>query len=128
MKSKVVLDASAIMAAVLEEDGGDAVHDIDADRIISSVNLAEARSRLFDRGISAELMTVAISVLDAVVVPFSESDAIEVADMRAYTKSAGLSIGDRACLVLAKRLNAKAMTADKIWGELKLPVQVELIR
>ena len=50
--------------------------------------------------------------------------------MIAVTRPAGLSLGDRACLVLAKRLGAKAMTTDRAWTRIAeaVGVEVEVIR
>jgi PIN domain nuclease of toxin-antitoxin system len=39
-----------------------------------------------------------------------------------------LSLGDRACLALAQRLNVPALTADHAWTEVRLDVAVQLIR
>ena len=40
----------------------------------------------------------------------------------------GLSLGDRACLALALKLNLPALTTDRIWENLNLSVQVQVIR
>ena len=48
---------------------------------------------------------------------------------RAYTNlGAGLSLGDRACLALGKRLNLPVLTADKVWTSLSLGITINLIR
>jgi PIN domain nuclease of toxin-antitoxin system len=39
-----------------------------------------------------------------------------------------LSLGDRACLALARRRNVPALTADHAWTEVRLDVAVQLIR
>jgi PIN domain nuclease of toxin-antitoxin system len=44
------------------------------------------------------------------------------------TSTRGLSLGDRACLAVAKRLDAIAVTADRAWPELNHGVEVRLIR
>jgi len=50
--------------------------------------------------------------------------------MRPITRTAGLSIGDRACLALANHLNVKVLTADRAWKTLgaAIGIDVELIR
>ncbi len=44
------------------------------------------------------------------VVPFRPEDALAVATLRPLTKAQGLSLGDRACLALAHRLNLPVLT------------------
>jgi PIN domain nuclease of toxin-antitoxin system len=44
------------------------------------------------------------------------------------TRSAGLSVGDRACLGLAKELDLPVVTADRMWASLDLGIEIELIR
>ena len=44
------------------------------------------------------------------------------------TKKIGLSLGDRACITLAKLKELPVLTADKIWDTLDLNIKIELIR
>jgi ribonuclease VapC len=60
--------------------------------------------------------------------PFTLADAVEAARLRPLTARAGLSLGDRSCLALAKRLGTAALTADQPWLELDLSVEVRSIR
>jgi PIN domain nuclease of toxin-antitoxin system len=39
----------------------------------------------------------------------------------ASTRKLGLSLGDRACLALAKRLRVPAYTADRAWAAVQVP-------
>ena len=45
----------------------------------------------------------------------TESQAQRSAELRLATRTAGLSLGDRACLALAAELGAPALTADRSW-------------
>jgi PIN domain nuclease of toxin-antitoxin system len=56
------------------------------------------------------------------------ADADEASALYIETKAFGLSLGDRACLALAKRQQVTVWTADKVWKKLKVDVPVELIR
>ncbi len=47
---------------------------------------------------------------DIAVEPFMAADAVEVARLRPLTRVAGLSLGDRACLALAHRLQRALLT------------------
>jgi PIN domain nuclease of toxin-antitoxin system len=48
--------------------------------------------------------------------------------MHAITQGQGLSLGDRACLALARWLTATALTTDRAWSRLGLGVPIEVIR
>jgi PIN domain nuclease of toxin-antitoxin system len=93
---------------------------------VSSVNWCEVltRTKRDNDGMTAQELTAALSGVE--LVPFGRADA-EVAANYAVVNRA-LSLGDRACLALAKSLQATAWTADRIWMEFKLDVPVELIR
>lgn len=60
--------------------------------------------------------------------PVTEQDAITIASLRPRTRTAGLSLGDRACLALALRLHLPAMTADRAWSRLKVGARIVTIR
>jgi len=50
--------------------------------------------------------------------------------MRMIGEAAGLSLGDRICLSLAKGRQARSLTADKAWKGIarELEVEVDLVR
>jgi PIN domain nuclease of toxin-antitoxin system len=50
------------------------------------------------------------------------------AELILVTKPYGLSLGDRACLALAIDRNATVYTTDKVWKNLSLGIEIELIR
>ena len=52
------------------------------------------------------------------MVPADDGLAWEAGGLRSVTASAGLSLGDRFCLALAKRVGAPAYTADKAWRDI----------
>jgi len=149
-----VLDASALLAYLLDEPGAEAVEGVIADgAAVSAVNLAECLSRLADvRPDVAELLgNQAIDVqpealpywlpglgaggpvLPGTIAPqpFTTVDAMLCAALRPVTRSKGLSLGDRACLALGRRMPAPVFTADRSWLELDgeaLGVEVRPIR
>ncbi len=128
MSAISVLDTSAILAVLFDEDGAGHVMEITKRRVASSVIMSEVRSKLFDRGYTSELIDAGLKGLGIREVAFDAVHAIEAADLRPLTRKGGLSFADRACLATAKILDATAITADRIWKELPLPVRVELIR
>jgi ribonuclease VapC len=62
------------------------------------------------------------------VVPPDEAQAWAAGELRRQTRAAGLSLGDRACLALARYLGLPAVTADRAWRGLLPDVQAVLIR
>lgn len=128
MTDAVVLDASAILAAILGEQGRDAVMDYLGMSCASSVNVAEARSKLHDLGHSRDEIDIEMGLVGLQEVPFDSGQAVAVGELRDSTRNHGLSLGDRACLALAQKLRAKAVTADRQWLAVRLPVEIEAIR
>lgn len=129
-----ILDASALLAYLRDESGADAVADeIATGAAISTVNLGEVLSRVADRG--ADPARVARQMTDRglldgaiTVEPFTVADAVEVARLRPLTRDHGLSLGDRACVALAKRFDAPVVTADTAWSRLDLRIELRQIR
>jgi len=95
---------------------------------ISAVNLCEVLSKLHDDGLSEAQADAAVSAMDLRVVPFDELQARSAARLRAVTRHAGLSLGDRACLALGERLRCPVVTADRVWANLDIGVEVVVIR
>lgn len=125
---KNVLDASAVLAVLNSEPGEKKVIPLLAESAISTVNLTEVAAKLLEAGMDEASAQIAVSVLGiGEVINFTEDSAWEAARLRPLTKQYGLSLGDRACLALARKLNVPAVTADKEWSKLKL-CKVVLIR
>lgn len=123
----VVLDASAVLALLNREPGGEHVEDYLADGVVSAVNAAEVLSKLADAGLTPGEAKESLSLLGISIVAFELRDAEAVAALRGHTKSKGLSLGDRACLALGLRLGAVVVTAERSWAGLKIG-RVETIR
>ena len=123
-----VLDASVVLATILNEKGGDKVADVMQRSLLSSVNLSEVVARLLDLGFSEGDIEKVVSETGVTTVPFDEALAIAAGRLRAATRSRGLSRGDRACLALGRHLGATVLTADRAWADLDVGVAIELIR
>jgi ribonuclease VapC len=129
-----LLDASAFLAYLTNEPGADLVTDaIAGGAVIATVNLAEALSTLAARGQDPGAVALDLTsrgLLDGAITvePFTTIDAIEAARLRPLTSSAGLSLADRSCLAVARRLSTVVLTADRAWDGLALGIDVRLIR
>jgi PIN domain nuclease of toxin-antitoxin system len=124
----VVLDASALLAFLLEEDGYDKVAVENA--VLSTINFAEVAQRLIKLGHDVTLLTDELIILGIQLEPFGIKDALTAAQLQSNTQNYGLSLGDRACLALAKRLDTVAVTADRVWQVVgqSIGVNVQFIR
>ena len=126
--SIAVLDASALLALLFAEPGAERVADVIAEgAVISTVNLSEVATLLVRHGQEPEKTLAPVREQVAVEL-FTPEDALTAAKLSPLTTPKGLSLGDRACLALAKRLAARAVTAERAWARLDVDVQIELIR
>ena len=120
----IVLDASALLAFMFEENGHEQVADSLEDSCISSVNLLEVASRFSRDGLSPAPVLQLISSLGIRVVPFEEAHILPVAELATLGKEYGLSQADRVCLGLGAYLGFPVLTGDKVWRKLDLTVEV----
>lgn len=127
--SKVVLDASAILAVINAEPGSEKLTPtLLAEAVASTVNLAEVQTKLVSRGwMSDEAWDDATSPVREIF-PFDEEHARVAGDLVTQTRRLGLSLGDRACLALGLALKVPVYTAENAWSTLKLGVRIHVIR
>lgn len=126
--SKYVLDASALLALLNAEEGAESVQQFLPDAVISTVNFAEVVSRLSAVGMPENEIREALSILALEIVPFDEEQAFHAGFLYPQTKALGLSLGDRACLALARTEGVTAITADQVWKKLEIGTRVKVIR
>jgi len=123
-----LLDASALLAAIHNEQGGDYVQQRIEDSTVSSINWSEVLQKLNRADANTQEIATALKALGLEILPFNEEDANIAADLWPDTKTIGLSLADRACLATGRRLNIPVITADKAWKELESDQSIELIR
>lgn len=126
--SGVVLDASAVLAYLQGEPGGDLVAEQMAAAVIGAVNLSEVIAKLVDKGLDDAAVDETLQSIGLEAVAFDVAQARAAGLMRSATRQRGLSLGDRACLALARARGAPALTADRAWTEVAAGVEVRLIR
>jgi PIN domain nuclease of toxin-antitoxin system len=85
-------------------------------------------SKLFETRHSEQQARRAVGGLTLKIAEFTAEDAFEIGRLRPRTRTFGLSLGDRACLALALRLDLPVITADRRWTKLDIGATIELIR
>ena len=100
---------------------------------ISVANWAEVLSKLAERGEDPEVAAAEMKGAELVggviaIEPITDDDCIAIARLRPATRAQGLSLADRACLALAERLGAPALTADGEWAKADVEAEVRPIR
>jgi PIN domain nuclease of toxin-antitoxin system len=123
------LDSSALIALVSLEPGYQRVAELIGRSSISAVNLTETINKIIQKVPTIDAVRGLLAQLDLKVEDWSEDLAFRSAEFAPFNKSHGLSLGDRACLTLAKQLRATAVTSDRAWKRLpSLGVSVMLFR
>jgi len=127
--SRIVLDASVLLAILGGEPGSDALTShLLASATSSTVNLAEVQAKLVSRGFDPQ------DAWEATMSPIREASIFTVeqariaGDLVLQTKALGLSLADRSCLALAIALQAPVYTADRAWKNLKLGIRINVVR
>ena len=134
MNSTKVLDASALLAYLRDEAGAlDTAEAIATGAAISAANWAEVLSKVAEEGedpetLAQHLETEGIIGGSLQVFPLTDMDARIMGRLRPLTRTAGLSLGDRACIALGIRLGYEVLTADRSWATLDLGIDIRLIR
>jgi ribonuclease VapC len=125
-----VLDSSAILAVILEEPGADRVEAYLPGGKVSAVNIGEVVAKLRDLGMPEPTTDEVIAGLQLDVHVHDLHAALAAGHLRPQTRSAGLSLGGRACLALAQASRLPTLTSDRSWLAVanEIGVQVELIR
>ena len=123
-----MIDASAVLAYLFEERGGDEARAwMDRGATISTANAQEVMAKLVDRGTSREDARADVDLLTLDMIDLTVEDAEEAAAMIALTKPYGLSAGDRCCLALGRRLGLPIVHAEQRWQALADDLGIELV-
>jgi PIN domain nuclease of toxin-antitoxin system len=125
--SEVILDSSALLALIYQESGCEIVAK-EKQIVMSTVNFTEVISKLIERGMSEADIQDTLAALNLTLVSYDEKIAYEAGRLRISTRKLGLSLGDRACLATARIREASVLTADKIWLQANVGVDIRCIR
>jgi PIN domain nuclease of toxin-antitoxin system len=126
--SKVVLDSSAVIAALNKEPGADKVLSSLSEATISAVNFAEVVSKLGQSGGDIAQILSDLQELLPDIRPFDANHALAAGLLYSPTRDLGLTFAGRACLGLAISLGVPVITADPAWAKLNIGVAIEVIR
>ncbi len=112
------------------EPGGEKVAAVADAAAISANNIAEVATKLADKGVPQDTVVATLADLELEIHDVDMAMAISIGALRASTRAAGLSLGDRSCLALAKALSVPAVTTDRAWADIAEAsgVEVRLIR
>ncbi|HXR39085.1 MAG TPA: PIN domain-containing protein [Terracidiphilus sp.] len=132
--NKIVLDASAVLARIHNEPGGERVDALldaiemgaDVQVSISSVNWCEILTCLQRESVTNPGEKLASLLAGVELVPFGRAEAELAATI--VRVNPALSLGDRACLSLASLLDATPWTTDKIWAQMPVGAKLEMLR
>jgi len=124
----ITLDASALLAFLFREPGGDLVASAIKNSIMSTVNLSEVLGRFSRDGHEPALIRRRLFATAIQWVSFDAKQAEYCAQLMPLTHKQGLSLADRACLSLAMLRGIPVLTADRAWLNADLDVEIQLIR
>lgn len=111
----VVLDASAILAFIQDEEGSGQVEAAMADDPrCGAANWSEVAQKVRAAGRDWSLVRALLESYDVRVEPVNVEDAESAA--KRWRRGEGLSLADRLGMALADRLGCEIYTADKVWG------------
>ncbi|HZK99114.1 MAG TPA: type II toxin-antitoxin system VapC family toxin [Caulobacteraceae bacterium] len=125
-----VLDASALLALLLKEPGAEKVGAVLDGAVMGVVNLAEVVTHYAKLGADRGDIEAMLRPLPIRLEPVDAELSYMAGMLRPITLPSGLSLGDRYCLALAKRLGVAALTAERRWPDVAgvAGVEIELIR
>jgi ribonuclease VapC len=126
--SKVVLDASALLAYLQDEPGHEKVEEILQKAVINTVNLAEVITKLIRDGFTEAEVVEILEAFPIETASLSASVAHKTGCLFQETREFGLSLGDRACLAFAIEQKIPVFTTDRAWAKFDFGIQVNLIR
>lgn len=124
----ILLDASALLAYMFKETGHEVVAGYLNDCCISSVNLLEVASRFSRDQLPAEPVLHLIAELGITVIPYENKHIAPTAALATYGKQYGLSLADRVCLATAQIMDIPVLTADEIWKDVGLEIEIIVFR
>jgi len=112
----IVLDASGLLAFLLDEPGADIVERrLQDGASCSAANWSEVAQKVRATDGDWGLARALLLSYDLEVMEVTLADAERAA--ATWQRGDGLSLADRLCMALADRLDSEVWTADRAWGD-----------
>ena len=118
--SDVVLDATAVLAMLREEPGGDMVAGYIGRAVISAMNLQEVAKEMLREGAPPETVRAVLDELGIDVRPHDVDAAYAAAALYPQTKQYGQGLGDRTCMALGIVMDVPVLTMDREWRSVEV--------
>ena len=125
--SKHVLDASVLLAVLMPEPGINTDSRVLHGAAMSAASVMEVFAACQAKGLSLDTVRWAVNSLRIEIVSLDAEHAYLAGSLDASTNAGRMSLGERACLALAKQLGLPAVTTDPAWRGHNLGVEVVLL-
>jgi PIN domain nuclease of toxin-antitoxin system len=133
---KMVLDASAVLAWVLNEKGCHTVDKLLPFSVVPASVLTEVIYRAQERGhdMDADELYQSLLVVGIAVEPVLEEDAVRAGELIAWSKAdkdalnRSLSLGDGLCIAVGERLELPLIGGDDYWSSVPSTVDYRPFR
>jgi ribonuclease VapC len=123
-----ILDASAVLAVLLDETGAEVVAPLVRGSELLLVNHCEVLSKIAKEGGDWRRVDAVLLRFGIDIVPFTHEHSLEAARLRPLTKAIGLSLGDRSCLAHGSLTKLPILTADKRMAQADVGLDIRMIR
>lgn len=128
---KYIMDASVLAAVANQEPHLPELPLMFMESVITTLNLAEALTVILRKcEADPDILWNEVGNFVQYHYPLDDELTYEVVKMSSIAKQYGLSMGDRYCLALGKKLQLPIYTGDHIWKQLEsvLGITINLIR
>lgn len=126
--TRSVFDASAVLAFLLNEPGAGFVEEaLTTGGFMATMNLAEVVQKLSRQHVAKTRVRAIVDKLALGYVAVDLELAMAAGWLVVETASRGLSLADRCCLGLARRLDLPVLTADRKWVDVAEAIGVRLV-
>ena len=121
-----VIDASAVLAWLQDEQGSDLAERHMVEGIIGAANWSEVLQKARQHGAQPGLVARLLSSFGLQVVDVTADDGERAADL--WVSGSPLSLADRLCLALGLRLGLSVVTTDTAWTSVASAPEVIVAR